>query len=153
MLVSARALTVLVVAHNDSKKLLATIERIYNALAVTVEDFSIVVFDDGSTDDTLAVAKVASDKYPFVIVRRNDRRMGPGYCIIAGSREARTPFVVWAPADNTWPLRSFVDLFGNLGQGRRRHVLCQQSSGRDAVFQASGVAVLYHNPQSLCSAA
>jgi len=116
MQVSARALTVLVVAHNDSKKLLATIERIYNALAVTVEDFSIVVFDDGSTDDTLAVAKAASDKYPFVVVRRNDRRMGPGYCIIAGSREARTPFVVWAPADNTWPLRSFVDLFGNLGK-------------------------------------
>ena len=86
MLVSARALTVLVVAYNDSKKLLATIERIYNALAVTVEDFSTVVFDDGSTDDTLAVAKAASDKYPFVVVRRNDRRMGPGYCIIAGSR-------------------------------------------------------------------
>ena len=115
MLESARALTVLVVGHNDSKKLLATIERIYNALAVTVEDFSIVVFDDGSTDDTLAVAKAASDKYPFVIVRRNDRRMGPGYCIIAGSREARTPFVVWAPADNTWPLRSFIELFGHLG--------------------------------------
>jgi NAD(P)-dependent dehydrogenase (short-subunit alcohol dehydrogenase family) len=116
MLESARALTVLVVGHNNSKKLLATIERIYNALAVTVEDFSIVVFDDGSTDDTLAVAKAASDKYPFVVVRRNDRRMGPGYCIIAGSREARTPFVVWAPADNTWPLRSFVDLFGHLGK-------------------------------------
>src|SRR5262245_30949115 len=45
MLVSARALTVFVVAHNDSQKLLATIDRIYNAL--TVEDFSILIFDDG----------------------------------------------------------------------------------------------------------
>ncbi len=116
MLVSARALTVLVVAHNDSEKLLATIDRIYNALAVTVEDFSIVIFDDGSTDDTLAVAKAAIEKYPFVVVRRNERRMGAGYCTIAGSREASTPFVVYAPADNTWPLRSFVDLFGNLGK-------------------------------------
>ena len=35
MLVSARALTVFVVAHNDSQKLLATIDRIYNALTVT----------------------------------------------------------------------------------------------------------------------
>src|SRR5262249_45857856 len=57
MLVSARALTVFVVAQNDSQKLLATIDRIYNALAVTIEDLGIVVFDDGSTDDTLAVAK------------------------------------------------------------------------------------------------
>ena len=116
MLVSARALTVFVVAHNDSQKLLATIDRIYNALTVTVEDFSVLIFDDGSTDDTLAVAKAASEKYPFVGVRRNERRMGPGYCTIAGSHEARTPFVVYAPADNTWPLRSFVELFGNLGK-------------------------------------
>jgi hypothetical protein len=35
------------------------IGRIYSALAVTVEDFSIIVFNDGSTDDTLAVAKAA----------------------------------------------------------------------------------------------
>src|SRR5262245_44219574 len=104
MLVSARALTVFVVAHNDSQKLLGTIDRIYSALAVTVEDFSVVVFDDGSTDDTLAVAKAVSERYPFVGVRRNERRMGPGYCAIAGSREAKTPFVVYAPADNTWPL-------------------------------------------------
>src|SRR5204862_8347691 len=103
MLVSARALTVLVVAHNDSKKLLATIERIYKALAVTVQDFSIVVFDDGSTDDTLAVANAASNRYPFVVVRRNARRMGPGYCIIAGSREARPRFVVWARSDYACP--------------------------------------------------
>jgi len=116
MLVSARALTVFVVAHNDSQKLLATIDRIYNALTVTVEDFSILIFDDGSTDDTLAVAKAASEKYPFVGVRRNERRMGPGYCTIAASRDASTPFVIYAPADNTWPQRSFVELFGNLGK-------------------------------------
>ncbi len=116
MLVSARALTVLVVAHNDAKNLLATIERIYNALTVTVEDFRIVIFDDGSTDDTVAVAEAASEKYPFVVVHRNDRRMGLGYCMIAGSREASTPYVVYAPADNTWPLRSFIDLFGHLGK-------------------------------------
>src|ERR1700730_7985280 len=116
MLVSARALTVFVVAHNDSQKLLATIDRIYNALTVTVEDFSILIFDDGSTDDTLAVAKAASEKYPFIGVRRNERRMGPGYCTIAASRDASTPFVIYAPADNTWPQRSFVELFGNLGK-------------------------------------
>ena len=33
-LVSARVLTVFVIAHNDSQELLATIDRIYNALTV-----------------------------------------------------------------------------------------------------------------------
>ncbi|HEY7243197.1 MAG TPA: SDR family NAD(P)-dependent oxidoreductase, partial [Xanthobacteraceae bacterium] len=96
--------------------LLGTIERIYSALTVTVEEFRIVIFDDGSTDDTAAAAKRASEKYPFVMVHRNERRLGLGYCMVAGSREADTPFVVYAPADNTWPLRSFIELFGHLGK-------------------------------------
>src|SRR5262249_26492358 len=116
MLVSARALTVFVVAHNDSQKLLATIDRIYNALTVTVEDFGILIFDDGSTDDTLTVAKAASEKYPFVSVRRNERRMGRKSRTTAGRRGAPTLFLLSPPADNTWPQRSFVELFGNLGK-------------------------------------
>lgn len=116
MLVSARALTVLVVAHNDSQTLLATIERVYRALSITVEDFAVTIFDDGSTDDTNCTAEFASRKYPFVSVRRNEKRMGPGFCTIQGSAFAATPYVVYVPADNTWPLRSFVELFGHLGK-------------------------------------
>src|SRR3984893_3336992 len=108
MLVSARALTVLVIAHNDAQNLLGTVERIYSALTVTVEEFRIVIFDDGSTDDTAAAAKQACGKCPFVVMHRNNPRIGLGYCMIAGSREASTPYVVYAPADNTWPLRSFI---------------------------------------------
>src|ERR1700730_17468623 len=111
MLVSARALTVLVIAHNDAQNVLPTVERVYSALTVTVEEFRIVICDDGSTDDTAAVARQACEKYPFVVVHRNNRRMGLGYCMIAGSREASAPYVVYAPADNTWPLRSLLELF------------------------------------------
>jgi len=116
MILSVKALTVLVVAHDDSRTLLDTIDRLYCALTLTVEEFAIIIFDDGSTDETAAVARTASEKYPFVTVHRNERRMGLGYCTIAGSRKAHTPFVVYAPADNTWPQRSFVELFGHLGK-------------------------------------
>ncbi len=113
---SARALTVLVVAHNNSHTLLPTVDRLFRALSITVEDFAIVIFDDGSTDGTAAVAETAAKKYPFTKVRRNPRPMGLGYCTIQGSMEADTDFIVYVPADNTWPFRSFVDLFGNLGK-------------------------------------
>jgi glycosyltransferase involved in cell wall biosynthesis len=85
---------VLVIAHNDAQNLLATVERIYSALTVTVEEFRIVIFDDGSTDDTAAAAKQACEKYPFVVMHRNNRRMGLGYCMVAGSREASTPYML-----------------------------------------------------------
>lgn len=111
-----RALTVLVVANNDAEKLLDTIERVYRALVISIEDFSIVIFDDGSTDQTFAVAKQAAEQYSFIEVRRNARRAGVGNCIIEGSANAELMFVVYVPADNTWPLRSFIELFGHLGK-------------------------------------
>jgi NAD(P)-dependent dehydrogenase (short-subunit alcohol dehydrogenase family) len=116
MLSLSRALTVLVVAHNDSQTLLPTLERVYRALTITIEDFSIIIFDDASTDNTIEAAEAAARQYPFVKVHRNDRHMGPGYCTLQGSVEAESEFVVYVPADNTWPLRSFIELFGHLGK-------------------------------------
>src|SRR5262249_15238801 len=116
MLSLNRALTVLIVAHNDAPTLLATIDRVYRALTITIEDFSIIVFDDASTDNTLEVAEAAAHQYPFVKIRRNPRPMGPGYCTVQGSQQAEAEFIVYVPGDNTWPLRSFIELFGHLGK-------------------------------------
>jgi len=116
MISSNRALTVVVVAHNESRTLLATVERVYRALIITVEDFAIIIFDDGSSDGTQVVAESARQKFPFVTVRRNERRKGVGSCTIEASREAESAYLVYVPADNTWPLRSFIELFGHLGK-------------------------------------
>jgi hypothetical protein len=81
MLPINRALTVLVVAHNNAKTLLPTVERVYRALTITVEDFSILIFDDASTDGTFAAAEAAAREYPFVPVRRS----------LANSQVSRVP--------------------------------------------------------------
>src|SRR5262249_43549931 len=68
------------------------------------------------SDETGEVAEAAARRFPFVQVRRNHRQMGVGHCTLQGSREAQSEFVVYVPADNTWPLRSFIELFGHLGK-------------------------------------
>ena len=70
----------------------------------------------GAPDETYSIAKKAVEQYPFVEVRRNAHRTGAGNCIIQGSMNAASMFVVYVPADNTWPLRSFVELFGHFGK-------------------------------------
>src|SRR5260370_25184571 len=114
MISSNSGLTVVVVPPNESKTLLATIERLYRALTITVEDFAIIIFDDGSSDDTRAVAEAPSQKFPFVTVRRNARRKAGAFCTIRCTMEAESAYLLYVPADNTWPLRPFIELFDHL---------------------------------------
>ena len=57
-LVSARVLTVFVIAHNDSQELLATIDRIYSALAVDDYKQSLMLAIGDDISGTLGSAKV-----------------------------------------------------------------------------------------------
>src|SRR5260370_3513990 len=104
MISSNRALTVVVVAYNESRTLLATVERVYRALIITVEHFAIILFDDGSSDGTQAIPESAPQKFPFVTVRRNQRRKGLRSCTVAASSEAESAYRVSVPTDDTSPL-------------------------------------------------
>jgi len=73
------------------------------------------VIDDGSTDGTGAVA----DRLAAAI-RRSAPSITPthgaGVLLPAGRGRGRKNFYVYIPGDNTWPYRSLLELFGNLGK-------------------------------------
>lgn len=111
-----RSLAVILVAHNDEAGLAATVERLNRALVVTVEDFEIIAFDDGSTDSTPAICHDLAQRFPNFRAIRFEIRMGAGHCFKIGIREAQSNFLAYVPADNTWPYRSYIELFGNIGK-------------------------------------
>jgi NAD(P)-dependent dehydrogenase (short-subunit alcohol dehydrogenase family) len=111
-----RSITVLVPALDEEKTLAPTVKRLVEALTITIEDFEIIIIDDGSTDRTRAVAEHLAAENSFVRVIANPRTMGLGYSYTRGYEEATKEFFVYIPADNTWPYRSFVELFGQLGR-------------------------------------
>jgi dolichol-phosphate mannosyltransferase len=114
--VSAPSISILVPAMNEEKNLATTVERIVDALSITVEDYEIIIVNDGSTDGTGVKAGEIATHYPGIRVLHNQKNMGLGYCYAAGYRAATKNFFVYIPGDNTWPTRSFVELFGNLGR-------------------------------------
>jgi NAD(P)-dependent dehydrogenase (short-subunit alcohol dehydrogenase family) len=113
---SARALTVVLVAHNAADSLAATLERLVRAITVAVENFAVVVVDDGSSDRTLEVAEAAARKHSFLSVRRNARRLGEGACAREASVTAATPYLVCLSALEDLPVRSLIELFGHVGK-------------------------------------
>lgn len=113
---AAHSLTVLVPAFNEENNLEPTIDRLLRALWITVEDFEIIIVNDGSTDGTGLVADRLSAEHLQIRVVHNERNMGLGYSYLRGIAVAQKSHFVYIPADNTWPYRSFLELLGNMGK-------------------------------------
>ena len=117
ILPNPRSLSVVVVAHDDSSTLASTVERVVRALTITVEEYEIIIVDDGSSDDTPQVSERIAARHESVRVLRNPLARGIGHSFM-GAVESTVgkAFVVYIPGNNTWPYRSFLELFGNIGK-------------------------------------
>jgi glycosyltransferase involved in cell wall biosynthesis len=111
-----RSLTVLVPALNEQDNIVPTLERLGHALQKSVEDYEIIVINDGSTDRTGEVVEKYATEHPSVRILHNQRNMGLGFSYVRGIHEATKDLSVYIPADNTWPYESFVELFGSIGR-------------------------------------
>lgn len=111
-----QSVSVLVPALNEEGNLEPTLERLIKALSITAEDYEIIIVNDGSSDNTGAVADRLAATYPSVRVIHHDSPKGLGYAYRRGVDEARKNYFVYIPADNTWPYRSLLELLGNLGK-------------------------------------
>ena len=75
-----RSLSVLIPALNEAKNLEQTVVRLIEALTITVEDYEIVIIDDGSTDGTGAIADQIAAANTNIRVIHHPTNKGLGYC-------------------------------------------------------------------------
>jgi glycosyltransferase involved in cell wall biosynthesis len=89
--------SVLIGAFNSA----ATLERAIDAvLAQTERDIEVIVVDDGSTDDSVAVARASAARDPRVQLLRMERNVGIARSLNAGIEAARAPVVAVQDADD-----------------------------------------------------
>jgi glycosyltransferase involved in cell wall biosynthesis len=89
--------SVLIGAYNSAPTLRRAIDSI---LAQTVTDLELIVVDDGSRDDSRAVALAAAEEDPRVRVLSMGRNVGIARSLNAGIESARAPFVAVQDADD-----------------------------------------------------
>lgn len=87
--------SVLIGAYDSAATLRASIDAI---LGQTVEDLELIVVDDGSTDDSAAIARAVGD--PRVRVLEMGRNVGIARSLNAGIEAARAPIVAVQDADD-----------------------------------------------------
>ena len=120
--------SVLLCNYNDARYLPDSLGAICTQTRLPEE---VIVLDDGSTDNSLAIIEEFARRHPFVRVLKNESNRGLLYSINRALREARCDFVVWAAADDRL-LPNFIER--NV-QCLERYPAAGMSFSRLAVFR------------------
>src|SRR5207248_1194618 len=120
-LVTARV-SVVIAAHEAAATLPETLESVH---AQTFADWEVVVVDDGSSDDSAAVATAFGER---VRVVRNESPQGPAAARNRGAYEARGELIATLDSDDAWLPEYLASQLATyeraLGDGRRLGAVC-----------------------------
>ncbi len=120
------SLSLVIPTHNEAENIGPIIKRSAVTLARLAPQFEIVLVDDGSTDDTVAVAQEASGpQVDRLRVVRHERKSGYGVTIGDGLRAAMGDYVAFMDGDGQFNIEDLAILAGlmqeaDLATGWRR---------------------------------
>lgn len=95
-------LSVVIPAHNEEKRLPASLEQVLRFLAGQSFTSEVVIVENGSSDRTLEVAQDFASKHPSVRVIQSER--GKGAAVKRGMLEARGQYRFMCDADLSMPV-------------------------------------------------
>lgn len=91
---SNRSLTIVLPVYNGESRLTGCVEQMLELASDLTSKFSIMIVDDGSTDDTSAVAKELATQYPQVKCERRRNRNGLGPIISMVQQRVESDVVI-----------------------------------------------------------
>ena len=109
-------LTLVVPALNEELHIRTTIEEARGSLTGLIDDYEIIVFNDGSTDGTGRIAEELAASDDRVRVVHHAEPLGLGYVYKAGVRAAEKSNVLLVPGDNELRADSLTEICGAIGR-------------------------------------
>lgn len=107
-------ISVVVPAYNEARNLDDAV-RVVIAASERFENFEILIVNDGSADDTGAVAERIAASDPRVRVIHHPRNLGFAAAYETGLAHARLEYVTFVAGDNEIAPASLVDIFAAVG--------------------------------------
>jgi len=108
------ALSIVIPAYNEERRLPRTLEKIAAWVGAKGLAAEILVVDDGSADGTARVVAEAAARFPGLRLVSNGRNFGKGYSVRHGMREARGRVGLFTDADLSAPIEEAEKLLAAL---------------------------------------
>ena len=112
-----KQLTIGIPVYNEEELVAVTIETVYKIAEDILDEYEIIVIDDGSTDQTYERAlKVISSCGNQIKVFRKKENQGVGAAFHFLLEKAKFPYVCLIPGDNAYSAEGIRRLFAEVGR-------------------------------------
>jgi glycosyltransferase involved in cell wall biosynthesis len=108
------SLSVFFPAFNEQDIIAKTVENATRAVSSFVDDYEVIVVDDGSSDRTAAVVEDLARRDPHVRLVRHEVNRGYGAALRTGFASAQKDLVFFSDADGQFDLQELSGLFSML---------------------------------------
>ena len=110
-----KTLTVIVPALNEEAHIEDTVDNIISAIGNRFSDYEILLFDDGSTDQTGGIMDRLAKETPAITSIHNETNRGFGYSSNKGVELATMDYVATLPGDNEIHITTINEMFRLVG--------------------------------------
>ena len=118
MNISTPAISIVIPAYNEARRLPLSLERIRAYLEKRGWDGEVIVVDDGSTDQTARVVTEWQKRIPTLRLVQNGQNRGKGFSVRHGMLEAKARIAIFTDADLSSPIEEADKLLGVMGGGK-----------------------------------
>ena len=109
--------SIIIPAYNESERITATLESVAAYARQQQWDVEVLVVNDGSRDNTVAVVEQLARAHPFIRILENPGNRGKGYSVRNGMLHARGEILLFSDADLSSPIEEAPKLFEALATG------------------------------------
>ena len=128
---SAVDLSMVIPAYNEARRLPPTLTRLRDYLDTGADSYEVLVVDDGSDDDTVAVAQAVAREWPQLAVLALPHNQGKGAAVREGMLHARGALRAFSDADLSTPIEELPRLRSHLGGPCHVAIASRDAPGSD----------------------